>query len=61
MKKIKWIFMFYAVLATISIMAIGVFIGEQSILGILLAIVALIIIMGLGFTKKKQLRERGQL
>ncbi len=53
--------MFYAVLATISIMAIGVFIGEQSILGILLAIVALIIIMGLGFTKKKQLRERGEL
>ncbi|RDI47606.1 YlaF family protein [Falsibacillus pallidus] len=61
MKDIKWIFVLYAILAATSIMGIGVAIGERSILGILGCIVLLILIMGMGFKKKKQMREEGKL
>ncbi|TYR79901.1 hypothetical protein FZC66_12220 [Priestia megaterium] len=61
MKNIKWVFVFYAMLATISIMAIGIFIGEGSAIGIISAIIMLIVVMGLGFTTKKKMREKNQL
>jgi hypothetical protein len=61
MKQIKWIFVLYAVLAAVSIMGIGVAIGEKSILGVIGSIIALIIIMGFGFKTKAKLRASGEL
>ena len=52
----KWVFVLYAFIATAAIMSIGIFIGEGSALGVVLAIVALIVVMGLGFTTKKKMR-----
>lgn len=61
MKEMKWIFLVYSILATTSIITIGVFIGEQSLIGILVSIIVLIMIVGLGFSTKKKMRERGEL
>ena len=61
MKNIKWIFLLYAIGAAVSMMGIGVAMGEQSIIGILICIVVLVIILGLGFTTKKKWREAGRL
>jgi hypothetical protein len=61
MKNSKLIFLFLAVLATFSIMSIGISISLNSLLGIVFAIIMLIIIMGIGFTLKKKLREQGEL
>ncbi|RLQ95895.1 YlaF family protein [Falsibacillus albus] len=61
MKDIKWIFVLYSILAASAIMGIGVAIGERSIIGVLVCIVLLIVIMGIGFKKKKQMREQGKL
>ncbi|MFD2443370.1 YlaF family protein [Bacillus sp. CGMCC 1.16607] len=61
MKKIKWPLLFFALLATASIMGIGIAIGERSILGIIACILALVFVMGFGFTTKKKMRENGKL
>ncbi|HWO96065.1 MAG TPA: YlaF family protein [Bacillus sp. (in: firmicutes)] len=61
MKDFKWIFLVYSILAATSIMAIGIFIGEKSIIGIIVSIISLFIIMGFGFSTKKKMRERGEL
>lgn len=59
--NIKWNFLILSLLATISIGSIGIFIAEKSWIGIVVAIVLLIIIMGIGFSMKKKLREAGKL
>lgn len=61
MKQIKWRFLFLSIAATISVMGIGVAIGEKSILGAIIAIVILVLCMGYGFTMKKKMRENGEL
>ena len=61
MKQIKWIFLIYSVLAAISIMGIGVAISEKSILGAVGCVVAVILIMGIGFKTKAKMRQNGQL
>ncbi len=61
MKEFKWIFLVYSILAATCLMAVGVFIGEKSIIGIIVSIIGLFIIMGLGFSTKKKMRERGEL
>ncbi|WP_174733781.1 YlaF family protein [Mesobacillus harenae] len=61
MKEIKWVFLFLAIAAAVSIMGIGVSIGERSFLGALASIVALIAVMGYGFKTKKKMREAGRL
>ncbi|NRD78730.1 YlaF family protein [Bacillus sp. BRMEA1] len=61
MNRVKWPLLFYAILAAASIMGIGVAIAEQSLLGVFGCIAAVIVIMGLGFTTKKKMREKGQL
>ncbi|WP_410914315.1 YlaF family protein [Priestia filamentosa] len=61
LKSIKWGLLLYAILGTLSIMLIGVFLGEGSMVGVIGCIVALIVIIGLGFTTKKKLREAGKL
>ncbi|WP_066371895.1 YlaF family protein [Neobacillus fumarioli] len=61
MNRVKWPMLIYAILAAASIIGIGVAIAEKSFLGVLGCIAAVIIIMGLGFSTKKKMRERGQL
>ncbi|MBA2874137.1 DUF5325 family protein [Thermaerobacillus caldiproteolyticus] len=61
MKSFHPIFLFFAILAASSIMAIGIFIAEQSVIGIIVSIIAFIIIMGVGFATKKRMREKGLL
>jgi len=61
MKNVKWSLLVYAMLAAASIMGIGVAIGEKSIIGALGCIVAIIIIMGMGFKTKRKMRENGEL
>jgi hypothetical protein len=60
-KDIKWVFVLYAIGAAVSMLGVGVAIGERSIIGILCCIVLLIIIMGFGFKSKKKWREEGRL
>lgn len=61
MKNIQFTFLGFAVAAAIAIMLIGIFIAESSIIGAISAIIALIVIMGLGFSTKKKMRENGKL
>jgi hypothetical protein len=61
MKNIQFTFLGFAVAAAISLMLIGVFIAENSLVGVISAIIALIVIMGLGFSTKKKMRENGKL
>jgi hypothetical protein len=61
MKSIKWIFVVYSVLAAASIMGIGIAISEKSILGACSCIIAVVLIMGIGFKTKAKMRENGQL
>ncbi|PKR87144.1 YlaF family protein [Heyndrickxia camelliae] len=61
MKDIKWIFLLYAICAALSMMGIGVAIGESSIIGIVISIVFLMLFLGLGFKTKKKWREEGRL
>ncbi|MGZ4159732.1 MAG: YlaF family protein [Neobacillus sp.] len=61
MKQIKWIFVVYAILAASSIMGIGIAIAEKSFIGALGCIIAVILIMGMGFKTKRKMRENGEL
>ncbi|HYK71881.1 MAG TPA: YlaF family protein [Pseudoneobacillus sp.] len=61
MTQIKWPFVFIAILAAMTIMGIGIAIGERSILGIFACILALVFVMGYGFKTKKKMRENGKL
>ncbi|RNF40720.1 YlaF family protein [Planococcus salinus] len=61
MKNIKWIFVLYSILALLSMAGIGVAVGLRSGLGILSAVLLLCLIMGMGFKKKKEMREAGIL
>lgn len=61
MGNIKWIFVLFSILAAISLMGIAISISMASPLIAGASIVALIIIMGFGFTTKKRYREEGRL
>jgi hypothetical protein len=61
MKQIKWIFVLFAVLAAVSIMGIGVAIGEESIIGVIGCILAFVAVMGFGFKTKAKYRANGEL
>jgi len=61
LKNIKWIFVFYSIAAVASISAIGVAVAMRSVPFALLAILAVILIMGNGFKTKKRMREQGTL
>ncbi|MCM2533539.1 YlaF family protein [Neobacillus pocheonensis] len=61
MKQIKWIFVVYAILAAVCIMGIGIAIAEKSILGAVGCVIAVVLIMGMGFKTKKKMRENGQI
>ena len=61
MKKIKSVFLLFALVATSCIMGIGISVAERSILGIISCIILLILVMGIGFITKKKMRENGFL
>ncbi|OIK09626.1 hypothetical protein BIV60_23405 [Bacillus sp. MUM 116] len=61
MKQIKWSLLLYAFLAAAFIAGIGVAIAEQSIIGTIGCIIAVILIMGMGFKTKAKMRANGQL
>jgi hypothetical protein len=61
MNQIKWVFVIYAVLAALSIMGIGVAIGEKSFLGVMGCIVMVLLVMGMGFKTKAKMRANGKL
>ncbi|MEH7076053.1 YlaF family protein [Neobacillus drentensis] len=61
MKTVKWPLLAYAVLAAASIMGIGIAISEKSVIGVLGCVIAIIIIMRMGFKTKRKMRENGQL
>ena len=61
MKKIKSIFLLFALVATSCIMGIGISVAERSIIGIISCILLFILVMGIGFITKKKMRENGFL
>ncbi|ALS80258.1 MULTISPECIES: YlaF family protein [Planococcus] len=61
MKNIKWIFVLYSLAALLAMAGIGLAVGLRSVLGIFAAILVLCLIMGMGFKKKKEMREAGLL
>ncbi|WP_071395478.1 YlaF family protein [Bacillus tuaregi] len=61
MKKIKWLPLLLAFLATACMAGIGIAVAERSIVGITGSMILLIFIMGFGFMQKKKMRENGIL
>ncbi|MGG3005814.1 DUF5325 family protein [Geobacillus stearothermophilus] len=57
MKRIEPVPLLLAILAVAAVMAIGVFIAEQSATGIVVSTLTFIVIMGAGFVRKKRMRE----
>ncbi|MDX8359941.1 YlaF family protein [Cytobacillus sp. IB215316] len=61
MKKLNLTMLLFAILATICIMSVGIFIAEQNIIGIITASISFVLAMGFGFVTKKKMREQGRL
>ncbi len=61
LKNVKWVFVFYSIAALLAMAGIGLAVGLRSVLGIFAAILVLCLIMGMGFKKKKEMREAGLL
>ncbi len=61
MDQVKWPLLIYAILAAVSMMGIGVAISEKSLIGGIICILAVFIIMGMGFKTKKKMRDNGEL
>ncbi|QIZ67194.1 MULTISPECIES: DUF5325 family protein [Geobacillus] len=57
MKRIQLVPLLLAIFAVAAIMAIGVFIAEQSVIGIAASTLIFIAMMGVGFAYKKRTRE----
>ena len=57
MGNIQWDFLLLATFGAFSIIAIGISIAENSIIGILVSIIILIITMGVGFIRKSKLKN----
>ncbi|MDQ0429156.1 hypothetical protein QOZ98_001983 [Planomicrobium stackebrandtii] len=60
-KNTKWIFVLYSLAAILAMVGIGLAVGLRSVIGIFAAILLLCLIMGMGFKKKKEMREAGLL
>ncbi|WP_324606979.1 YlaF family protein [Metabacillus indicus] len=61
MKSGKWIFFLLAFTAAASMVAVGIAVGERSIIGVVLSLLALTGAMGFGFATKKKMRDKGML
>ncbi|WP_338469958.1 DUF5325 family protein [Niallia sp. XMNu-256] len=54
----KFFFLMLAILGTICFIGLGVAIAEESIAGMIASVLLLLCIMGIGFSKKKKMREK---
>ncbi|EKN65536.1 hypothetical protein BABA_19651 [Neobacillus bataviensis LMG 21833] len=61
MNNVKWSLLVYSILAAAGIMGIGIAISEKSLVGAIACILAVIVIMGMGFRTKRKMRENGEL
>lgn len=61
MNNVKWPLLVYSILAAACIMGIGIAISEKSLVGAIACILAVIVIMGMGFRTKRKMRENGEL
>ncbi|MBU9672195.1 YlaF family protein [Planococcus sp. CP5-4] len=59
--NIKWIFVLFSLAAIGAMVLIGVAVALRSMIGIVLSILLLLVIMGFGFKRKKEMREAGAL
>jgi len=58
MKNGNGIFVIYAFAAVIAMTGVGIAVGERSLIGIIISLIALIVVFGMGFKTKKKHRER---
>ncbi|WP_100330781.1 YlaF family protein [Bacillus xiapuensis] len=61
MKEIKWIFVLFAVAAASCMIGMGIAIGEESLIGFISCVIALVAVMGFGFSAKAKMRRAGKL
>ncbi|WP_075981067.1 YlaF family protein [Bacillus massilinigeriensis] len=61
MKKVKWLFLLFAIAAAACMMGTGIAIGQRNAPGIFITLFCLILVMGFGFSLKKKMRESGKL
>ncbi|MFP3919729.1 DUF5325 family protein [Lysinibacillus telephonicus] len=61
MNKAKIVMFIFAIAAILSMISIGYAIAAQTILGIILGIIALCVVMMMGFKMKRKFREQGLL
>jgi hypothetical protein len=61
LKKIKWVFLLFAIMAATCMMGFAIAIAERSVIGMLICTLLLIFVMGMGFVQKKKMRENGTL
>lgn len=59
--KIDFINLAIAILGVTCFVLIGVFIAEQSVIGIILSLLAGVGVIGMGFVRRKKRRERGEM
>lgn len=59
--NIKWVFVIYSLAAIGAMVLIGVAVALRSIPGMLLSVLLLLVIMGFGFKRKKEMRDAGVL
>ncbi|MBS4207767.1 DUF5325 family protein [Bacillus sp. FJAT-50079] len=55
---IQWNALILAILGAFSIIAIGIFLGERSPIGMLISFIVFIIIMIIGFKSKKKVDDK---
>ena len=61
MKNGNGIFVLYAFAAVIAMTGVGIAVGERSLLGIIISIIALIAVFGMGFKTKKKVRDMQEM
>ncbi|MFS8630647.1 MAG: YlaF family protein, partial [Bacillales bacterium] len=60
MKNIKWRFLILAVLAGLSMIGVGISLGQNNMIGTIIFVVLLIAIFGIGFTMKRKMANDGE-
>ncbi|MBO8172877.1 MAG: YlaF family protein [Bacillaceae bacterium] len=58
MNRHKWIALFLAIITALLLASIGVFIAEESVIGVIGALLGATMTTGIGFTLKRKQREQ---
>ncbi|MBS4198813.1 YlaF family protein [Bacillus sp. FJAT-49732] len=61
MNGIKWNLLLFATIGALSIVGIGISLGEGSYIGMIACFIILIAVVGYGFKTKKKMRDEGKL